>query len=69
MKIESVKSSCVLDTTGAGDIYAGGFLYGYTTGRDLLTCGKIGSICAGNIITHFGSRAQTSQKELLKTYL
>jgi sugar/nucleoside kinase (ribokinase family) len=56
----------VVDTTGAGDLFAAGFLYGYTHGRDLLTCGKIGVMAAGEVITHMGARPETSLRELLE---
>ncbi|MEX2649122.1 MAG: adenosine kinase [Alphaproteobacteria bacterium] len=46
----------VVDTTGAGDLYAGGFLAGLTQGRDLATCGRLGSLAAGEIIAHIGAR-------------
>jgi sugar/nucleoside kinase (ribokinase family) len=54
----------VVDTTGAGDLYASGFLYGLTHGLPLAACGKLGSICAAEIISHFGARPETSLKEL-----
>ena len=54
----------VVDTTGAGDLYAAGFLFGLTHGRDLVTCGKLGALCAAEIISHFGARPETSLKEL-----
>ena len=38
----------VVDTTGAGDLYAAGFLYGYTRGLDLGLCGRIAAICAAD---------------------
>src|SRR5712692_5489873 len=46
----------VVDTTGAGDLYASGFLFGLTHGRDLPACGRLGSLCAGEAISHFGAR-------------
>ncbi len=55
----------VIDTTGAGDLYAGGFLFGYTQGYSLTHCGKIGSICAGQIVTQLGPRSKTSLKMLI----
>ncbi|MBL8643172.1 MAG: adenosine kinase [Rhodospirillaceae bacterium] len=55
----------VIDTTGAGDLFAAGFLYGYTSGRDLVRCAKIGSMCAGEIISHMGARPETPLRELL----
>ena len=54
----------VVDTTGAGDLYAAGFLYGLTHGRDLATCGKLGSLCAAEIIAHVGARPETSLRRL-----
>lgn len=46
----------LVDTTGAGDLYAAGFLYGYTQGRDLAAAARLGGICAAEIISHFGAR-------------
>jgi sugar/nucleoside kinase (ribokinase family) len=56
----------VVDTTGAGDLYASGFLYGVTHGRDLETCGKLGSLCAAEIIGHVGARPETPLAALAK---
>lgn len=50
----------VVDTTGAGDLYAAGVLHGYATGRELATCGALGSLAAAEIISHFGPRPETS---------
>ena len=55
----------VVDLTGAGDLYAAGFLFGYTQGRDHATCGRIASLCAGEIISHFGARPEVPLTELL----
>ena len=46
----------LVDTTGAGDLYAAGFLYGYTTGRSLQDCGDLGSLAAGLVIQQIGPR-------------
>ena len=46
----------VVDTTGAGDAYAAGFLYAYTQGRDLATCGRLGGSMAAEVISHYGAR-------------
>ena len=54
------------DTTGAGDAYAAGFLHGVTTGRDLDACGRIGGICAAEVICHMGARPDVSLKELVE---
>ena len=48
----------VVDTTGAGDLYAAGFLYGVATGRDLETAGRLGSLAAAEIISHIGARPE-----------
>lgn len=58
----------VLDTTGAGDLYASGFLYGLAQGFDLARCGKLGSLCAAEVIGHFGARPQSSLRALATTY-
>jgi sugar/nucleoside kinase (ribokinase family) len=50
----------VVDTTGAGDLYAAGFLSGYTRGRPLATCGALGSLAAAEVISHLGARPATS---------
>jgi sugar/nucleoside kinase (ribokinase family) len=46
----------LVDTTGAGDAYAAGFLAAYTAGRDMSVCGKLGSLAAAEIISHYGAR-------------
>jgi sugar/nucleoside kinase (ribokinase family) len=56
--IDAAPVSKVLDTTGAGDQYAAGFLYGYTRGMDLQTSGKIGAITAAEVIQHYGARPE-----------
>lgn len=56
----------VVDTTGAGDLYASGFLYGLTRGRDPGTCGRLGSLCAAEVISHFGARPETPLGELAR---
>jgi len=58
----------VLDTTGAGDLYASGFLHGLAKGFELTRCGKLGSFCAAEAISHFGARPQSSLRALAATY-
>ena len=53
------------DTTGAGDLYAAGFLFGLTQGRDLADCARIGGLAAAEVIQHIGPRPQVSLKDLL----
>ena len=56
----------VVDTTGAGDLYAAGFLFGIATGRDLETSGRLGSLAAAEIISHIGARPEVSLRELAR---
>ncbi len=64
--IESTTKGKIIDTTGAGDIYAGGFIHGLINNCSLRKCGEIASICAGQIITQLGSRSDIDLKELIK---
>ncbi|MET0182887.1 MAG: adenosine kinase [Caulobacterales bacterium] len=54
----------VVDTTGAGDLYAAGFLFGLAKGRGLAECGKLASIAAGEVISHMGPRPEVNLKAL-----
>ena len=53
------------DTTGAGDSYAAGFLFGYTRGMSLADCGRLGSIAAAEVISHTGGRPLVALSTLL----
>ena len=53
----------VVDTTGAGDLYAAGFLAGYTAGRDMATCGALGSLAAGLVIAQVGPRPRQNLRQ------
>ena len=66
LEIAAVAVESVVDTTGAGDLYAGGFLHGYSTGRELAECGRIGAIAAAEIISHTGARPETSLAERVR---
>lgn len=55
----------LVDTTGAGDLFAAGFLYGLTHGKPLAECGRIGAICAAEVISHFGARPEVKLATLL----
>lgn len=63
IKIDPVVVDAVVDTTGAGDLYAAGFLFGYTRGFDLALCGKLGSLAASLVIQQVGPRLQFSLKD------
>lgn len=65
IRVDAVPVKEVVDTTGAGDLYAAGFLYGLTHGMPLSKCGQLGSACASDIITHLGARAQKPLKRLM----
>ena len=53
--VEAIPSECI-DTTGAGDLYAAGFLYGMIQGKELSKCGAFGSVLAGNVIGVVGAK-------------
>ncbi len=55
----------VVDTTGAGDLYAAGFLYSYSQGKSLAECGKTATIAASEIIQHMGARPEVKLSDLL----
>jgi sugar/nucleoside kinase (ribokinase family) len=56
----------VVDTTGAGDLYAAGLLYGLATGRGLDLAGRLGSLAAAEIISHVGARPQVGLGDLAR---
>ena len=62
--IAAVPVEKVVDTTGAGDQYAAGFLYGLAKGRSLDVCGRLGSLAAAEVISHYGPRPQVSLQDL-----
>ncbi len=59
----------LVDTTGAGDLFAAGFLYGLTQDMDLHTCARAGGIAAAEVISHFGARPEVPLDKLLKEKL
>jgi sugar/nucleoside kinase (ribokinase family) len=54
--IDACPVETLVDTTGAGDLYAAGFLFGLSRGLDLATCGRLGSLAAAEVISHVGAR-------------
>jgi sugar/nucleoside kinase (ribokinase family) len=64
-KIAAAPVARVVDTTGAGDLYAAGVLFGLTRGLSLPTCGAIGSLCAAEIISHVGARPEAALDQLV----
>jgi sugar/nucleoside kinase (ribokinase family) len=63
--IDAAPVDRVVDTTGAGDLFASGFLYGLARDYDLQTCGKIAGLAAAEIISHYGARPEASLKKLV----
>jgi adenosine kinase len=56
----------LVDTTGAGDLFAAGFLFGLVRGAGHENCGRLGALAAAEVIQHIGARPQLSLKELAK---
>ena len=54
----------VVDTTGAGDLFAAGFLFGHVRGRALRDCLRLGALCAAEVISHYGARPEADLKAL-----
>ncbi len=63
-QVQAAPAEKVVDTTGAGDQYAAGFLFGLAQGRSLDYCGRLGSLAAAEVISHYGPRPQVSLKDL-----
>lgn len=59
----------VVDTTGAGDLFAAGFLYGVTHQRSMTDCARLGALSAAEVISHYGARPETSLKDLAASKL
>jgi sugar/nucleoside kinase (ribokinase family) len=56
-----------IDTTGAGDLYAAGFLYGLANGKSIRECGELGALLAGNVIEFMGSKMSGERWEQIRT--
>lgn len=67
IKVAAAPVGKVVDATGAGDLYAAGFLFGLTNGRELESCGRLGALAASEIISHIGARPEKDLKELAKS--
>ena len=64
-EIPAMPQGPVIDTTGAGDLFAAGYLFGRTNGFDLLQAGRLASLAAGEVISHIGARPKTDLKALI----
>ena len=69
VEIKAKVFNTVKDTTGAGDLFAAGFLYGLTKKFSILKSGNIAAITAGEIISHFGARPETNLADLIQKEL
>jgi sugar/nucleoside kinase (ribokinase family) len=67
VQVPAVPVEHVVDTTGAGDLFAAGFLYGLTQRLDLERCGRIGALAAAEVISHVGARPETPLRDLATT--
>jgi sugar/nucleoside kinase (ribokinase family) len=66
IRVPAAPIAAVVDATGAGDLYAAGFLYGLARGLDLETCGRLGSLAAAEIISHVGARPAVRLADLAR---
>jgi adenosine kinase len=64
--VPAVPVERVVDATGAGDLFAAGFLVGFARGEDYRDCARLGAIAAAEVISHLGARPETSLKDLAK---
>lgn len=64
IEVEAAEIAPVIDTTGAGDQYAAGVLFGLARGFDLRRCGELGSLAAAEVISHVGPRPEQSLAKL-----
>ncbi|MDD3520657.1 MAG: adenosine kinase, partial [Actinomycetota bacterium] len=68
IRIKACSPIKLVDTTGAGDMYAAGFLHGYLANRDLSVCGITGSILASEVIGQYGARFKKENNDILKVF-
>ncbi len=69
IEVPAVPVEEVVDTTGAGDLYAAGFLHGLTRGKNLQTCASLGGLAAAEVISHVGARPEASLAQVAEAAL
>lgn len=69
IEVPAEAAASVVDTTGAGDLFAAGFLHGLSQGKSARTCAILGGLCAAEVISHFGARPECSLKDLVAAKL
>lgn len=67
--VDAAKVDKLVDSTGAGDLFAGGFLYGYTQGKSLYDSARIGAFAAAEVISHYGARPEAPLAEAVAAEL
>jgi sugar/nucleoside kinase (ribokinase family) len=67
--VDAERIGPVVDTTGAGDLFAAGVLYGLTHGHDLALSGQLGALCAAEVIGHYGARSERPLRDLVRQRL
>ena len=67
--VDAMPQGAVIDTTGAGDLFAAGYLFGRTHGHDASVSGQIASVLAGEVISHIGARPQADLSALIKPFV
>jgi sugar/nucleoside kinase (ribokinase family) len=68
-EVPAARVDRVVDTTGAGDLYAAGFLHGLTRGLPLPDCARLGGVAAAEVISHFGARPEADLGALARAAL
>lgn len=68
-RVDAVYTDKVVDTTGAGDIFAAGYLYGVSKGFDIAKCGYLGSLCASEIIQSVGAKMSDASMQKIKAII
>jgi sugar/nucleoside kinase (ribokinase family) len=66
LEVPAAPTEAVIDTNGAGDLFAAGFLYGMTNGLDPEQSAQLGSLCAAEVISHLGARPQADLRSLAR---